>query len=256
MQPRISLVIALTTKLESSIGAHAAHALDQLQAGQEMTGLLKQIGGYGSKLLAKERSNGYLSAAAFAGIVLFTIPSESRADILFNSQVGNTPFEISAEALAKAIRLVKYKNNSTSSYVSSFYLIWKSPSTGKKCKAFRLENNTHAGKSTVEVDLINHYQGLDYKEGNSSECPLLLGTEVWGWVQIFGGDNDGCRQSKKMIYHPNGGVLKYSTGGTSTQNNRCKISSVTGQTVFNAEYPTGLNSPRWTEKNDYRGKPS
>jgi hypothetical protein len=96
-------------------------------------------------------------------------------------------------------------------------VVWK-PADGDKLH----QDINHGGcadagrKETVRLENVSTYEGLKIEEGD----------EVWAHIAISLGKTKNCRKdSKRLVYDPNGGTVTYKTGGTTLNNNRCRIQS-------------------------------
>lgn len=107
---------------------------------------------------------------------------------------------------------LKYKNSSAS-YVASPFLKWKSESDGKKYTYDPNVNVSSTGSYTFDITKM--------------KAPKPdIGDEVWLVVQITAGDKVTCRKKNaKFYYAKGGGTATFRTGGTTLNNNRCKISN-------------------------------
>lgn len=111
-------------------------------------------------------------------------------------------------------------------FVSVFYVVWKG-SDGNTCRMFpKNSGNNLSNGETIVVDLSdedNFDFTRNYAFGDPKKCKLKEGTEVWGWIDISSGDGEKCKKSSKVLYHPSGKTIRYKTGGTTLNNNRCKV---------------------------------
>lgn len=56
---------------------------------------------------------------------------------------------------------------------------------------------------------------------------IPVGAPVWLEIEIILGEVKNCRKDgKEFLYHPDGGVVRYKTDGTTLNNNRCQIASL------------------------------
>lgn len=136
--------------------------------------------------------------------------------------IGSVLFAGAAQAETVAASTMRYKNNAE--YQANFYVRYNI-NNGQKCAVFPkgLSNSILAGR-WVRVALTDEMRQYD-GPANCLERGLYIptGTEVWGKVNILTGDSKSCRKSKKVVFKYTGGEIKYSTGGTTLQNNRCKV---------------------------------
>ena len=113
-----------------------------------------------------------------------------------------------ADKTCYEVSTMRYTNNGGYT-VKKFYVMFKD-AKGQKNEDIGLAFETYTG-DTRSVDL-NEVEGL--KSGN----------EVWGKVNIEGGDREGCRKDgNKFYYAKSGGTVNYKTSGTTLNNNRCQL---------------------------------
>ncbi|NQY96870.1 MAG: hypothetical protein HRT82_06880 [Henriciella sp.] len=94
--------------------------------------------------------------------------------------------------------------------VSDFYVMYKDEN-GDKQEGYRHRSDLTVGE-TVLIDLT------------LISGPPSVGDEVWGKLAIEGGDRNGCRKDgTKFYYDKSGGTISYKSGGTTLNNNRCKL---------------------------------
>jgi hypothetical protein len=116
-------------------------------------------------------------------------------------------------------RYMTYKNRG--SYVATFGVRWET-ATGQNCRAHGPDSKASNGE-TVVLDLKVDYGSLRWDVGSENVCPLNEGDEVWGVFEISFGEHKSCRKSEKMLYSEKGGMVKYSSAGTTLNNNRCQV---------------------------------
>jgi len=123
---------------------------------------------------------------------------------------------------------LRYHNNG--SYTAYFHVEYKRDHDGKRVQCRLAPPKTDlipvGGNKTIDLSGT----GWFVRNGSDSAClteqgHIPLETEVWGRVRIFGGEGQSCRKSTKVIYTRAGGTMKYRSGGTTYNNNRCKVSS-------------------------------
>ena len=127
------------------------------------------------------------------------------------------PFLATSNAAAENydVSEVEYKNNGA--YVACFSVNWMSQETGKH---LGYREKCIANGSTAHFKLADTigYEG-------STDKPAE-GDEVWGYFYIISGKSKGCRKDgTKFFYKAGAGTVKYKSGGTTFNNNRCKIAS-------------------------------
>ena len=117
-----------------------------------------------------------------------------------------------------------YKNKAE--YQANFYIRYNI-NNGQKCAVFpKGTSNAILARQWVRVSLNGKMRQYD----GPAECLkdglyIPSGTEVWGKVNILSGESKSCRKSKRAVYQVRGGLIKYATGGTTTLNNRCKVTN-------------------------------
>ncbi len=124
-------------------------------------------------------------------------------------------------ALADQVSLLQWKNNG--SYRAHVKIKVKDQDTGNV--------KTYGAKCTKEIG-SSFFDGEKnwYNGGQKAYCELDVyddwpneGDEVWLVIEIQGGDTKSCRKSSRLYYKY--GIkkgAKFSSGGTSLNNNRCK----------------------------------
>lgn len=118
------------------------------------------------------------------------------------------------------IKTVEYDNNGA--YDASFEVTFKRGNV--KCKAFK------AGGKPIDLSSDN----TRFYEDNACEDGPQEGDEIWGKYNIEFGPSKSCRKDgAKFYYSADGGTLRYRSGGTTQNNNRCKISSKGGVALSN-----------------------
>lgn len=129
--------------------------------------------------------------------------------------------------LAKEVeaRAMKYTNKGT--YTAQFYIRYNLDD-GSNCKVrpknFGLVNLAY--NDTVTYDLSDKMVVKDGGQGCVNAYGYIQeGREVWGYVDITYGTNEGCKKDKTVIYQMRGGTISYKTKGETLTNNRCQVSS-------------------------------
>lgn len=119
---------------------------------------------------------------------------------------------------------LEWKNNGA--YVVHVGVRWKSQETGEMHKTIRACKT--AGPVSLPAD------STEIAPNQRAEChlqhivnkglPLSVGDEVWLHISIDSGDDKSCRKDDKRVFFDPNANLKatYSSGGTTTLNNRCK----------------------------------
>lgn len=134
----------------------------------------------------------------------------------------------SAHAKTVEASSLQYKNNGA--YSAEFYVEYNREYEGETvtCQLYRKNSGmVETGKST-SIDIRR--SDLEIEKGSRKACltdsgTIPLKTEVWGRVKIEFGENQKCRKDTKIVVTRSGGEVKYRTGGTTYNNNRCKVSS-------------------------------
>jgi len=146
-------------------------------------------------------------------------------------------FAVPAYASAASANTISYKNNGT--YAAEFYIEYNHQYDGKSVRCRLKERNDQAlllgegqvynlrkelwqvVKGSTKTCLIEVYDAA----AKAKTFDIPVGVEVWGVVRIQAGQTKSCRKDKRIIYQKNGGTVRYRTGGTTFNNNRCKVSS-------------------------------
>jgi len=133
-----------------------------------------------------------------------------------------------AEARQVAANSLLYKNNGT--YSAYMVVEFKTVFEGEQvtCQVEPRANPLLESKEEATIDLT----GTKWRsaKGGKEAClnddlTIPEGTEVWGRIKILAGETHSCRKDTKVIYRADGGTMKYRSGGTTFNNNRCKVSS-------------------------------
>ena len=120
--------------------------------------------------------------------------------------IGAAP--AAADKTCYQLATMNYKNKGAYT-VKKFYVMFKD-ADGKKNEDIGISTATYTG-DTRTVDMVE-------VEG------LKTGDEVWGKVNIEGGDREGCRKDGNVFYYAkSGGTVTYQTAGTTRNNNRCEL---------------------------------
>jgi len=120
---------------------------------------------------------------------------------------------------------MKYTNEG--GYTAQFYIRYNLDD-GSNCKVRPkgIEDVNLVKNDTVTYDLTDKMMVKDGGQACIDDFGYIeRGREVWGYVEIAYGTNEGCKKDKKVILRPRGGTIKYKTKGTTLNNNRCKVSS-------------------------------
>jgi|GEM_PF-2555026 len=125
-----------------------------------------------------------------------------------------------AQADEYRISKMNYKNNGD----YSAYLMIRYNNNGSPCGVYSWGTEKTGAKQ--QMDLTDESFGV--YQGDIKNCggPIPAGKEVWGKVMVVGGRDRSCRKDgTKFIYDPDSITrVVYRSGGTSQNNNRCKIS--------------------------------
>lgn len=125
---------------------------------------------------------------------------------LFAGLIGAAP--AAADKTCYQLGTMKYKNNGGYT-VKKFYVMFED-ADGKKNEDIGISTDTYTGDiRTVALEEV---------------VGLKTGNEVWGKVNIEGGDSEGCRKDGNVFYYAkSGGPVTYQTAGTTLNNNRCEL---------------------------------
>ena len=134
---------------------------------------------------------------------------------------------ITEPVLAKEVEASAMKYTNKGSYTAQFYIRYNLED-GSNCKVrpknFGLVNLGYA--DTVTYVLSDKMMVKDGGQGCvDADGYIDEGREVWGYVDITYGTNEGCKKDKTVIYASDGGTIKYKTAGETLTNNRCQVSS-------------------------------
>ena len=125
---------------------------------------------------------------------------------LFAGLIGVGP--AAADKTCYQLATMKFKNKGR--YTVKEYYVMFEDADGKKNEDVGISTATYTG-DTRTVDMVE-------VEG------LKIGDEVWGKVNIEGGDREGCRKDGNVFYYArSGGTVTYQTAGTTRNNNRCEL---------------------------------
>lgn len=125
---------------------------------------------------------------------------------LFAGLIGVGP--AAADKTCYQLGTMKYKNKGGYT-VKKFYVMF-TDTNGKKNEDVGISTETYTGETrTVDLEEV---------------IGLKTGDEVWGKVNIEGGDSEGCRKDGNIFYYAkSGGTVTYQTAGTTLNNNRCEL---------------------------------
>ncbi|MEM7638580.1 MAG: hypothetical protein AAF269_05900 [Pseudomonadota bacterium] len=129
--------------------------------------------------------------------------------------------------LAKEVEASAMKYTNKGTYTAQFYIRYNLED-GSNCKVrpknFGLVNLAY--NDTVTYDLSDKMMVKDGGQGCLNAYGYIQeGREVWGYVDITYGTNEGCNKDKTVIYQMRGGTISYKTKGETLSNNRCQVSS-------------------------------
>ena len=128
-----------------------------------------------------------------------------------------------ATAETRNVSHMKFKNNGA--YAGTPLVVYKI-GENKKCFVFHNGKKTlHSGKS-VTLKLGNNQKYVT-EFGSHPDCrdgEIPDGVETWGALNVSTAGKLICRKSKTLKLKNYGGTVVYRFGGTTQNNNRCKVS--------------------------------
>jgi hypothetical protein len=137
--------------------------------------------------------------------------------------LGLLPLASANEVEARAM---KYTNHGA--YTAQFYVRYNLEN-GTKCrvrpKGIGTANLYNGGSVTYQLaDKMLVFDGGDSCLTENAEIPE--GRQVWGRVEISNRTKESCKKDKKVIYRLKGGVVKYTSKGTTLNNNQLSGSAL------------------------------
>jgi hypothetical protein len=122
---------------------------------------------------------------------------------------------VSAAGQDYKISRITYDNNGA--YKACVHVKWKTADGTKLQEDHRKSVCANAGRKET--------RRLENVVGKNGET-IQAGDEVWAEIDIKAGEIENCRKDgKTFFYDPAGGTVTYKTGGTTYNDNRCKIKS-------------------------------
>lgn len=153
-----------------------------------------------------------LAARTICALVALVAGSSLSADDAVKYQIDKIHFKNHGEYTMKAF--VRYNRGK------------------KNCQAQPFQDVGFARGATKTANVDNSSGWKVVQGGSACKLPIVAGEEVWGKIEIDGGENKSCRKSgSKMIYTPGGGPVTYVTAGTLYFQNRCTIDAITDKTA-------------------------
>lgn len=147
---------------------------------------------------------------------------------LFRAMVVALPmFVAPAPAFASEVEASAMKYTNDGGYTAQFYIRYNLDD-GSNCKVRPkgMDVVNLVNSDTVTYVLSDQMMVKDGGQACLTESGYIReGHEVWGYVEIAYGSNEGCKKDKTVIFRQRGGTIKYKTKGSTLNNNRCQVAS-------------------------------